>query len=159
MKPLVTYFSASNNTRILANTLSEALSCDLFEIEPQKTYTPKDLNWNDPHSRSSLEMRDPDSVVEIANRVENIDEYDVLFVGFPIWWYQAPRIIESFLKSYDLSNKTIICFATSGGSGLGKTEDVLKSCCANQTKWKKGKLFNPYTSVAKLREWINTLEV
>nr|MBQ4319438.1 NAD(P)H-dependent oxidoreductase [Clostridia bacterium] len=128
-KKLVAYFSASGVTAKLAETLSEAVGADLYAIEPQVPYTAADLNWRDLNSRSSLEMKDLSSRPAIAGRVDNIDEYDTIFVGFPIWWYVAPTIINTFLESYDLTGKTVIPFATSGGSGMGKTNEKLKDSC------------------------------
>lgn len=125
-KTLVAYFSASGSTAQLAKTIAEVTGGDLFEIKPEQPYTSADLNWNDKKSRSSIEMSDPNSRPAIATTVKNMDEYDTVFVGFPIWWYVAPTIINTFLESYDFSGKTVIPFATSGGSGMGKTDSVLK---------------------------------
>ena len=128
-KTLVAYFSASGSTAQLAKTIAEVTGGDLFEIKPEQPYTSADLNWNDKKSRSSIEMSDSNSRPAIATTVKNMDEYDTVFVGFPIWWYVAPTIINTFLESYDFSGKTVIPFATSGGSGMGKTDSVLKKCC------------------------------
>lgn len=125
-KTLVAYFSASGSTAQLAKTIAEVTGGDLFEIKPEQPYTSADLNWNEKKSRSSIEMSDPNSRPAIATTVKNMDEYDTVFVGFPIWWYVAPTIINTFLESYDFSGKTVIPFATSGGSGMGKTDSVLK---------------------------------
>ncbi len=119
-KKLVAYFSASGVTKRYAETLAKAADADLFEIKPSVPYTNDDLDWKNSKSRSSVEMKNPDSRPEIAEKLSNMDEYDTVFVGFPIWWYVAPTIINTFLESYDFSGKTIIPFATSGGSGLGK---------------------------------------
>ena len=118
-KKIVAFFSASGATRKLAKNLSEVAGADIYEIKPAVTYTGKDLNWNDKNSRSSVEMQNPDSRPELADKNFKIADYDVIFIGFPIWWYVAPHIINSFLESYDFSGKTIVLFATSGGSGFG----------------------------------------
>ena len=123
-RTLVAYFSASGETAALAKTVAEVIGGDLFEIRPETPYTAADLDWQDSHSRSTLEMKDEKSRPAIAGRVADMAQYDTVFVGFPIWWYQAPRIIEVFLESYDFSGKTVIPFATSGGSGMGKTAEV-----------------------------------
>ena len=120
MKKLVAYFSASGVTKAVAEALAEAARADLYEIKPEIPYTKADLDWKNDQSRSSVEMKDPASRPRIADKVENMEEYDVVFVGFPIWWYIAPTIIDTFLEGYDFSHKTIIPFATSGGSDLVK---------------------------------------
>ena len=120
MKTLVAYFSASGQTAKLAKTLAGVTGGDLFEIAPETAYTAADLDWMDKKSRSTIEMKDPKSRPAIAGKVADMAQYDTVFVGFPIWWYQAPRIIETFLESYDFSGKTVIPFATSGGSGMGR---------------------------------------
>lgn len=128
-KTLVAYFSASGVTARTAKEIAEAVGGDLYEIRPAQPYTSADLNWMDKKSRSTLEMKDEHSRPAIAGRVEDMAPYDTVFVGFPIWWYQAPRIIETFLESYDFTGKTVIPFATSGGSGMGKTADILRTVC------------------------------
>ena len=117
-KCLVVYFSASGITREVSKRLAEKMEASLFEIQPQQSYSRADLNWNDSESRSSLEMKDPNSRPAIKNQVQNMDQYDVIFIGFPIWWYREPSIIDTFMESYDFSGKTIVPFATSGGSCL-----------------------------------------
>ena len=156
-KNLVAYFSCTGTTKSLAENLAKAVDGDLFEIKPKKEYTSSDLNWMDKSSRSSLEMNDKNSRPEILNKVNNIDEYDTVFLGFPIWWYVAPKIINTFLESYDFSGKTIITFCTSGGSSMGKTLQELKLSCSNDTKWIDGKRFSRNTSVEELRNWIDNL--
>ena len=120
-KILVAYFSASGVTERAAKALAKAAKADLFEIKPEIPYTDADLNWMDKKSRSSVEMNNPAPRPAIAEKVANMEQYEAVFVGFPIWWYVAPTIINTFLESYDFSGKTIIPFATSGGSGMGKT--------------------------------------
>ena len=156
-KTLIAYFSASGETAKLAKTIADVTGGDLFEIKPEQRYTTADLNWNDRKSRSTAEMNDPKSRPAIASRVENMAQYDTVFVGFPIWWYQAPRIIETFLESYDFTGKTLIPFATSGGSGMGKTEDILKMCCSPETKWIPGKRLSSRESAPALQKWIDGL--
>ena len=155
-KSLVAYFSASGVTAKLAAQLAEVTGADLFEIKPQVPYTDADLNWMDKKSRSSVEMNNPDSRPEIAEKVADMDIYDTIYVGFPIWWYVAPTIINTFLESYDFSGKTVIPFATSGGSGMGKTVDVLKKCCSDSTRWKEGKRFGS-ADKAVLKAWVESL--
>ena len=143
-KVLVAYFSCGGDTAIVAKQLAKAANADIFAIKPTDPYTAADLDWNDKNSRSSVEMRTMEAP-EIAERVENMDDYDVVFVGFPIWWYLAPTIINGFLTSYDFSGKTVVPFATSGGSELGKAEAVLQAKCSKETKWLPGKLASDMT--------------
>ena len=157
-KTLVAYFSASGETARLSQTLAKAAQADLFAIEPAQPYTAADLNWNNAASRSSVEMNNPASRPAIARRVDNMAQYDTVLIGFPIWWYQAPRIIETFLNAYDFSGKTVIPFATSGGSGLGKTETILKAACSAQTQWKPGMVFSSRASALTLGDWLHSLK-
>ena len=156
-KTLIAYFSASGETAKLAKTLSAVTGGDLFEIRPETAYTSADLNWMDKKSRSTLEMKDEHSRPAIAGRVEDMAQYDTVFVGFPIWWYQAPRIIETFLESYDFSGKTIVAFATSGGSGLGRTEALLKPHCAASARWLPGKRLSSRESAQSVQAWVSGL--
>ena len=151
-RKLVAYFSASGITAKVAELLSETMGADLFVIEPEIPYTEADLNWMNKESRSSAEMNNPLSRPNIARKRDNMDEYDVIFVGFPIWWYVAPTIINTFLESYDLSGKTIVPFATSGGSGMGKTNEKLKPSCPNSTLL-EGKVFKARVTKAELADW------
>ena len=150
-KKLVAYFSASGMTKKAAERLAKAAGADLFEIKPAIPYTGADLNWMDKKSRSSVEMNDSDSRPEIAETLPNMADYDTVFIGFPIWWYVAPHIIHSFVESYDFSGKTLVPFATSGGSGMGKTVDELRKLCPN-ANWKDGKLVNGVSDQA-LADW------
>lgn len=156
-KNLVAYFSASGETAKLAKTIANVTGGDLFEIQPAQRYTAADLDWTDKKSRSTVEMNDAKSRPAITGRVEDMAQYDTVFVGFPIWWYQAPRIIETFLESYDFSGKTVIPFATSGGSGMGKTESILKNCCSGDTKWLPGKRLSSRESAAAVQKWVSGL--
>lgn len=151
-KALVAYFSASGETARLARTIAGVTGGALFEIAPETAYTAADLDWMDKKSRSTLEMNDETSRPAIAGRVEDMAQYDTVFVGFPIWWYQAPRIIETFLESYDFAGKTVLPFATSGGSGMGKTNSVLKPSCGG-AKLVEGKVFRKSASKADLSAW------
>ena len=157
-KILVAYFSASGTTARVAKNLAEATGADLYEIAPKVPYTSADLNWNDRNSRSSKEMNDRANRPELSDRNAKIDEHDTIFIGFPIWWYQAPRIIETFLESYDFAGKTLIVFATSGGSGLGRTEELLRPCASSDARWLPGKLVNGLGADA-LRQWVEGLGI
>lgn len=157
-KVLVAYFSASGETQRLAKTVADVTGGKLFEIQPQQKYTSADLNWNDKKSRSTTEMNDAKSRPAIANRVENIQEYDTVFVGFPIWWYQAPRIIETFLESYDLEGKRVVPFATSGGSAMGKTAEILKKACPGAIV-DSGKRLSSRESAASVQKWVDGLNL
>ena len=140
-KKLIAYFSASGVTAKLAKTLSNTIGGDLFEIKPEQPYSKVDLNWNDPKSRSSIEMKEKkDFRPAISSKVDNMGQYDIIYIGFPIWWYVAPTIINSFLEQYDLTGKIIIPFATSGGSGMGNTNKELEDSCKGAVL-KEGKRF------------------
>ena len=150
-KTLVAYFSATGTTARAAERLAKAIGADLHEIRPKVPYTKKDLDWTDTHSRSTLEMKDKSSRPEIEGQVENMDQYDTIYVGFPIWWYVAPTIINTFLESYDLSGKTVVPFATSGGSGMGKTLDGLKGSCNGDLR--PGKMWIGNVPEESVRLW------
>ncbi|MDM8292099.1 flavodoxin [Faecalicoccus pleomorphus] len=152
LKCLVVYFSASGITREVSKRLAEKMEASLFEIEPQQSYSRADLNWNDSESRSSLEMKDPNSRPAIKNQVQNMDQYDVIFIGFPIWWYREPSIIDTFMESYDFSGKTIVPFATSGGSGMGNSSQNLQKLAPNADV-KEGKRFGSRVSGTELAKW------
>ena len=157
-RKLVAYFSASGVTAGVAQTLSETIGADLFAIEPEIPYTKADLNWMDKTSRSTLEMGDPESRPAIAKKRDNMKDYDTIFVGFPIWWYVAPTIINTFLESYDLIGKTIIPFATSGGSGIGKTNEKLLPSCKGAVLL-EGKILKSNSSTMELMDWVNSLKI
>ena len=156
-KTLVAYFSASGSTRRLANTLAEVLGADAYEIKPATPYTGKDLNWNDSKSRSSVEMADIASRPALADKTAQVADYDTIYLGFPIWWYVAPHIVNAFLESYDFAGKTIVVFATSGGSGFGETLAQLKPSCADSVKWIEGRVFRGRVDKATLSDWVKTL--
>ncbi len=151
-KTLVAFFSASGNTKRVAEKLAAAIDSDLYEIKPAVPYTSADLNWRDRHSRSSVEINDPSSRPELTDYHANIAGYDRIFLGFPIWWYTAPTVVRSFLESYDFTGKTIILFATSGGSGLGKTAKELASSCPGAAI-EDGRLLNGNPAEAALKQW------
>ena len=155
-KKLVAYFSASGTTAKLAENLAEAIGADIFEIVPEVPYTAADLNWQDKHSRSSIEMQDPASRPAIAATRDNMADYDTIFVGFPIWWYVAPTIINTFLESCNLTGKTIIPFATSGGSGIGETNEKLEPSCPG-AKLLEGRVFRSSASKTELEAWAESL--
>lgn len=140
-KTLIAYFSASGVTARVAKEMAEAVDADLYEIRPAQPYTDADLDWTDKRSRSSLEMNDPASRPAIAAPAVDMGQYDTVFIGFPIWWYVEPRIVDTFLESCDFSGKTLIPFATSGGSGIDRAEKSLREHCPNAV-WKKGGLLN-----------------
>ena len=141
MNALVAYFSATGTTAKAAKALANAVGGELYEIKPAVPYTSADLNWNQSSSRSSVEMKDKSFRPAVAGRKEDMEQYDRIFIGFPIWWYVEPRIVDTFLESYDFSGKTLIPFATSGGSGIGRAEQSLREHCP-KANWKPGKLVN-----------------
>ncbi len=156
-KTLVAYFSASGTTAHVAKELAQAAGADLYEIRPAVPYTKADLNWMDKKSRSSVEMNDKRSRPALADKDANIGAYDTILLGFPIWWYVAPTIINSFLESYDFSGKKIVLFATSGGSGFGKAADGLKPSVAADTTIIEGTLLNGAQSADSLKSWVSSV--
>lgn len=155
-KKLVAYFSASGITAAVAKTLAEAAGADLYEIKPQTPYSPADLDWTNKRSLSSVEMNDKSFRPPLADRDAHVEDYDAVFLGFPIWWYTAPTIINTFLESYDFTGKTIILFATSGGSGLGRTASDLKASAPGAVI-RDGKLLNGRQTRESLAVWVNSL--
>ena len=151
-KVLVAYFSASGVTAGVAEKLSNAIGADLYEIAPETPYTDADLNWMDKKSRSTVEMKDRSSRPAIGTKVDNMEQYDTVFVGFPIWWYREPSIIDTFMEAYDFTGKTVVPFATSGGSGLGDTYKNLQAL-ASGAKVINGEKFPGNVSEEKLRAW------
>ncbi len=156
-KTLVAYFSASGVTADVAKKLAQAAEGDLYEIRPREPYTAADLDWTNKRSRSTLEMNDLSSRPGLADRNADIAKYDTILLGFPIWWGVAPTIVNTFLESYDFSGKRIVLFATSGGSGFGRTADVLKASVSADTELVVGKLLNGSQTVADLKKWVKTL--
>ena len=157
MNKLVAYFSPTGTTAATAKTLAEAAGAPLYEIRPAEPYTSADLNYMDKQSRSSIEMSDTSSRPALADTDAPVADADIVFVGFPIWWYVAPTIINSFLEAYDFSGKTIILFATSGGSGFGKAVDGLKTSVARDTIIREGQVFRGKPSVAGMKTWVDSL--
>ena len=159
---LVAYFTASElrNTERVAKNLAKVTDADLFEIVPALAYTTEDLDWKDEESRSTIEMKDSTARPEISVKVENMDQYTTIYIGFPIWWYTAPRIINTFLEQYDLTGKTIIPFATSGGSEIGNSGEDLKKASAPNANWiLPGKVLNGNPSVEILKVWVDSLKI
>ncbi|MCR5813234.1 MAG: flavodoxin [Desulfovibrio sp.] len=155
-KILVAYFSATGTTARVAKNLAEGLGANLFEIRPEKPYTPQDLDWHDKNSRSSVEMNNPNSRPAIAAKVENMGQFETIFVGFPIWWNRSPTIISTFLESYDFTGKTIVPFATSGGSGLGETARLFKAICPKATV-RTGRVLNGNPDKSVLVAWAKSI--
>lgn len=151
-KTLVAYFSASGTTAKVAKKMAEAIGADLFEIKPETPYSGADLNWQNKNSRSSVEMNDRSSRPAIAVKAADMPQYDVVFVGFPVWWYREPSIIDTFMESYDFAGKTVIPFATSGGSGLGDSAVNMQKL-AKGAKVVNGKRFSGNASAAELKAW------
>ena len=156
MKVLVAYFSASGVTKGVAQQLAEVAGADLHEIKPEQPYTDADLDWRDKESRSSVEMKDKNSRPAITDKLENMADYDVVFVGFPIWWYTCPTIINTFMEAYDFKGKTVVPFATSGGSTIEKSCEDLKATYPDLT-WKDGKLLNK-PSKEDLEQFVQTVK-
>ena len=153
-KVLTAVFSASGVTKRVGEKIAEISGGDFFEIVPEEIYTAADLDWRDKQSRSTLEMNDPSSRPAIKGRVENMENYDTVIIGFPIWWGIAPRIIETFLESYDFSGKTIVPFVTSGGSGVGRSDTALQKNVSGDVKWTKGIQINRPDETA-IRKWLS----
>ena len=157
-RKLAAYFSASGTTAAAAKALAEAAGADLYEIRPQTPYTRADLDWTNKRSRSSVEMNDKSFRPPLADRDAHVEDYDTVFLGFPIWWYTAPTIINTFLESYDFTGKTIILFATSGGSGLGRSAADLRAS-APGADIRDGKLLNGRQTRESLAAWVESLSV
>lgn len=155
MKTLVAYFSATGVTKGAAEKLAEVTGGDLYEIQPEVPYTDADLDWQDKQSRSSVEMADLSSRPAIKGKVENLNDYDTVFIGFPVWWYTAPTIINTFIEANDLKGKTVIPFCTSGGSSIKKSAEDLKKAYPD-LNWKEGKLLNRI-SKEELETWVKGL--
>lgn len=158
MNALVAYFSATGTTARVAKNLAEAVGASLFEIVPEQPYTAADLDWRDKNSRSTHEMNDEARRPAIAGRIDDMGAYDTVYVGFPIWWYVEPRIVDTFLEAYGFAGKTIVPFATSGSSGLGKAPQRMASLAPGATVL-EGRLLNGSPSVDKLRAWAESLTV
>ncbi len=155
-KVLVAYFSATGTTKKLAEYAADAVGADLYEIVPEEPYTAEDLDYGDSDSRSSVEMDDPDARPAISGSVENMEQYDIVLIGYPIWWGEAPRIMSTFIESYDFSGKTLAAFCTSGGSGFGRSDSALKSVTGDAS-WLDGERLSSSASREDVVEWINGL--
>ena len=158
-KKLVAYFSASGVTAKVADMLADAVGADIYEIRPEVPYTKADLNWMDKKSRSTIEMNDKTSRPTMADTDAKVEQYDTIFLGFPIWWYKAPTIINTFLESYDFTDKRIILFATSGGSKFGKTVDELRVSVPDSCDIIEGKLLNGKQTIPAIRNWTEALDI
>ena len=153
-KILVSYFSATNTTKIVAEKIKDVLNCDLFEIEPVEKYTADDLNWHDKNSRSSIEMQDKNSRPGIKTKVSNLNDYDKIIIGFPVWWYTAPTIINTFIEENDFTNKQVYIFVTSGGSSEDGSFNDLKNKYSS-INFIKAKRFNYNTTKEDIEDFIN----
>lgn len=157
-KILVAYFSATGTTKGVAEHIANGLNADIYEIVPEEAYTDADLDYNDNNSRTTIEMNDPDARPAISGSVENMEQYDIIFVGYPIWWGEAPRIVSTFMESYDFSGKTIVPFCTSGGSGIGSSASNLERLTSGAT-WLDGRRLNGSDSQNTVMEWVNSLDL
>lgn len=157
-KVLVAYFSATNTTEGIAEHIANGLNADLYEIVPEVPYTEADLNYNDSNSRTSIEMNDPNARPEISGSVENMQQYDIVFVGYPIWWGEAPQIINTFIEKYDFSGKTIVPFCTSGSSGIGSSAADLEQHTSGAS-WLEGNRFNGSDSQDTILKWVDSLDL
>ena len=155
-KVLVAYFSATGTTKGVAEHIANGLNADIYEIVPEDPYTDADLNYNDNNSRTTIEMNDPNARPAISGSVENMEQYDIIFVGYPIWWGEAPRIVSTFMESYDFSGKTIVPFCTSGGSGIDSSASNLERLTSGAT-WLDGRRLNGSDSQDTVMEWVNGL--
>lgn len=157
-KILVAYFSATGTTKGVAEHIANGLNADIYEIVPEEAYTDADLDYNDNNSRTTIEMNDADARPAISGSVENMEQYDIIFVGYPIWWGEAPRIVSTFMESYDFSGKTIVPFCTSGGSGIGSSASNLERLTSGAT-WLDGRRLNGSDSQDTVMEWVNSLDL
>ena len=157
---LVAYFSCTGNTEAVATQAAELLGADLYEIVPEIPYTEEDLNYNDSSSRATTEQNDPDARPAISGSIEDISQYETILLGYPIWWGEVPRIISTFLESYDFSGKTIVPFCTSGSSGVGSSADNLHDLCSDSTIWMEGTRFDgAETTAEEIRQWLSDMGV
>lgn len=155
-KVLIAYFSATGTTKGVAEHIANGLNADIYEIVPEDPYTDADLDYNDNNSRTTIEMNDPDVRPLISGSVENMEQYDIVFIGYPIWWGEAPRIVSTFVESYDFSGKTIVPFCTSGGSGVGSSAANLEQLTSG-AQWLSGQRLSGSDSQDTVMEWVNGL--
>lgn len=152
-KILVAYFSATGNTKTLAERAAKALGADLYEIKPEQPYTSQDLNYNDETTRATVEQKDDKARPALADKNAKISDYETIVLAYPIWWAQAPRIMDTFVESYDFTNKKITAICTSGGSDIGSSADYLKELTNGKADWKQGRLFSPQASEKEIKDW------
>ena len=154
---LIAYFSCTGNTKSVAELLAQVSAGDLYEIVPEQPYTAEDLNYNDADSRASRENDDPAARPALSGSVENLEDYDVIFLGYPIWWGEAPRIISTFLESHDFAGKTIVPFCTSASSGMGDSAENLRALCSDSTTWLDGRRFGASAGEEEVAAWVESL--
>lgn len=154
---LVAYFSATGNTKTVAEQIADVTGGELYEIEPAEPYTSKDLDYNNDDCRANLEMNDDTARPEIAGTIENIEQYDTIYLGYPIWWGNAPRIMNTFVETYDLSGKTVVPFCTSGGSGISTSVDTLQKLAGDGITWMEGQRFDRDVSADEISQWIDEM--
>ena len=157
-KTLVAYFSCTNNTKNVAKQIAETIGADLYEIEPEVAYTSADLDYNNKTSRTTKEQNEPKARPAIRNKIKNINDYDVVYLGYPIWWGIAPKVIYTFLDSSDFGGKTIIPFCTSGSSGIGSSDTELQKLCPSTTQWKSGHRFASGCSSDTVQKWVKSVQ-
>lgn len=158
-KTLVGYFSAQGHTKQLAETTSKALGADLVEIVPKEPYTAHDLDYNDKTTRATVEQNDPAARPAIANKIENMAQYNTVIIAYPIWWAQEPRIVDTFVESYDFTGKTLVPICTSGGSDIGRSGEALAALTTGAATWKDGKLFAPTASADEIVDYFKSIGV
>lgn len=154
---LVAYFSATGNTKTVAEQIADVTGGELYEIEPAEPYTSEDLDYNNDDCRANLEMNDDTARPEIAVAIENIEQYDTIYLGYPIWWGNAPRIMNTFVETYDLSGKTVVPFCTSGGSGISTSVDTLQKLAGDGITWMEGQRFDRDVSADEISQWIDEM--
>lgn len=156
-KILVAYFSATGNTKQLAENTAKALKADLYEIRPAKPYTNEDLNYNDESTRATVEQKDDKARPELADKNAPVADYDTIVLAYPIWWSQAPRIMDTFVESYDFTGKNMTVICTSGGSDIGSSADYLQKLTKGKANWKPGRLFSPHVDEQEIKSWFDVL--
>lgn len=156
-KILVAYFSATGNTRTLAENTAKALNADLYEIRPEVPYSKEDLNYNDESTRATVEQKNDSARPKLADKNAPIANYDTIVLAYPIWWGQAPRIMDTFVESYDFTGKKLTAVCTSGGSDIGTSADYLQKLTKEKAEWKAGKLFSPQAKAEEIKSWFNGL--
>ena len=154
---LVAYFSATGNTKTVAEQIADVTGGELYEIEPAEPYTSEDLDYNNDDCRANLEMNDDTARPEIAGTIENIEQYDTIYLGYPIWWGNAPRIMNTFVETYDLSGKTMVPFCTSGGSGISTSVDTLQELAGDGITWMEGQRIDRDVSADEISQWIDEM--